>query len=117
MKVTSFEIIGPVPRDKDIFNGAVDVGVTLEGDDFPYVVEVLTPQYIIDSMMETEKQNFFEPGYPYIIVRELTPSVIRAALEAAAVEDAFWLKLYHATLEMDSNDINTILERAKKKYT
>jgi hypothetical protein len=60
MKVTSFEIIGPGPRDKDIFNGAVDVGVTLEGDDFPYVVEVLTPQYIIDSMIIIFTRNDFD---------------------------------------------------------
>jgi len=80
--------MGGVPT--DIYNGIVDVFVTLEGDDFEYWVEIVTPQALF-SHMEKNKENFLEPGYPYIIVRELTPLVIREALEAFAVdkEDAF----------------------------
>jgi hypothetical protein len=67
--------------------------------------------------MEKNKENFLKPGYLYIIVRELTPLVIREALEAFAVdkEDAFWLKLYHLTIEWNINDLNTILDRHKKR--
>lgn len=90
-KVKSFYFMGGMPH--DIYNGAVDVFVSLEGDPFEYWVE---PQ-VFSSYMEENNLNFIEPTYPSIIVRELTPSVIREALEAYAVdkEDAYWLKLYH----------------------
>ena len=69
--------------------------------------------------MEKNKENFIEPGYPCIIVHELTPSVIREALEAFAVdkEDAFWLKLYHTTATLTIEDINEILDRKEKENT
>jgi hypothetical protein len=113
-KVKSFRFMGGFP--KDIYNGAVDVFVSLEDDPFEYWVEVVTPQ-VFSSEMEKNKVNFIEPTYPSIIVRELTPSVIREALEAYAVEkeDAYWLKLYHLPVEFTINDLNTILDRQKKK--
>ena len=113
-KVKSFSFIGGIPT--DIYNGIVDVFVTLEDDDFEYWVEIATPK-ALSYHMEKNKQNFIEPGYPCIIVNELTPVVIREALEAFAVEqeDAFWLKLYHLTVEWNINDLNTILERHKKR--
>lgn len=113
-KVKSFSFVGGVPS--DIYNGIVDVFVTLEDDDFEYWVEIATPQ-ALSFHMKKNKENFMGPGYPYIIVQELSPSVIREALEAFAVdqEDAFWLKLYHLTVEWNINDLNTILDRYKKK--
>ena len=110
-QVKSFRFMGGVPT--DIYNGIVDVFVTLEGDDFEYWVEIATPQ-ALSSHMEKNKENFIEPGYPCIIVHELTPLVIREALEAFAV-DKVWLKLYHLTVEWNINDLNTILDRHKKK--
>lgn len=102
----------------DIYNGKVDVFVTLELEDgdFEYWVEVTTPQALSSEMEETNR-NFVKPGYPFIIVRELTLMVIRETLEAFAAEkeDAFWLKFYHLTVEFDINDLNTILDRHKKK--
>ena len=113
-QVKSFRFMGEVPT--NIYNGIVDVFVTLEGDDFEYWVEVPTPQ-ALSSHMKNNKENFIEPGYPSIIVRELTLLVIREALEAFAAdkEDAFWLKLYHLTIEWNINDLNTILDRQKKR--
>jgi hypothetical protein len=113
-QVKSFCFMGGVPT--DIYNDTVDVFVTLEGDDFEYWVEITTPQ-ALSFHMEKNKENFIEPGYPCIIVRELTPLVIREALEAFTVdkEDAFWLKLYHLTVEWNINDLNTILDRHKKR--
>jgi hypothetical protein len=113
-KVKSFYFMGGMPN--NIYNGAVDVFVSLERDPFEYWVEVVTPQ-VFSSYMEENNLNFIEPRYPSIIVRELTPSVIREALEAFAVEkeDAYWLKLYHLPVEFTINDLNTILDRQKKK--
>jgi predicted kinase len=67
--------------------------------------------------MEKNKENFLERGYPCIIVCELTLLVIRETLEAFAAdkEDAFWLKLYHLTVEWNIHDLNTILDRNKKR--
>jgi hypothetical protein len=69
--------------------------VSLEGNDFEYWVEIATPQ-ALSSHMENNKENFLEPEYTFIIVRELTPLVIRETLEAFSVdkENAFWLN-YH----------------------
>ena len=113
-KIKSFRFIGGLPN--DIYNGIVDVFVTVENDDFEYWVEVTTPQ-ALSSHMEKNKENFIEAAYPYIIVAELTPSVIREALESFATdrEDAFWLKLYHLTVEFNIDDVNTILDRHKKR--
>jgi hypothetical protein len=109
--VKSFRFVGPVPN--DVSNGIVDVFVTLN-DNFEYWVEIVTP-FALASMME--KDNFIQPGYPYIIVRELTPVIIREALEAFAGEreDAYWLKLYHLTVELNINDLNTLLDRYEKR--
>lgn len=106
--------MGGLPN--DTYNGIVDVFVTLEDDDFEYWVEIATPQ-ALSFHMKNNKENFIQPGYPYIIVAELTPSVIREALEAfvADKEDAFWLKLYHLTVEFNINDVNTVLDRHKKQ--
>jgi hypothetical protein len=113
-QVKSFRFMGGVPT--DIYKGIVDVFVTLEGDDFEYWVEIATPQ-ALSFHMEKSKENFLKPGYPCIIVRELTTLVIREALEAFVVdkEDAFWLKFYHLTVEWNINDLNTILDRQKKR--
>ena len=50
-------------------------------------------------------------------MHELTPLVIQEAFEAFAVdeEDAFWLKLYYLTVEWNINNLNTILDRQKKR--
>jgi hypothetical protein len=45
--------------------------------------------------MDKEKINYFEPGYPFIIVKKLTKEIITEAIEAYASDDAYWLKLYH----------------------
>ena len=105
-QVKSFRFMGGVPT--DIYNGIVDVFVTLEGDDFEYWVEIATAQ-ALSSHMEKNKENFIEPGYPCIIVRD-----IREALKAFAV-DKVWLKLYHLTVDWNINDLNTILDRQKKR--
>lgn len=113
-KVKSFSFMGGRPKDQK--NGIVDIFVTLENDDFEYWVEVATPQALSFSM-DKEGKNFLEPAYPYIIVRELTPVIIREALEefVSDKDDAFWLKLYHLTVELKIDDLNSLLDRYKKQ--
>ena len=80
----------------DIYDGWADVFVTLEDDDdSKYWFEVTTPQALA-SHMDERNQRFLEPVYPFIIVRELTPAVIKEAIEAFIIEeeDGFWFKLY-----------------------
>ena len=64
-----------------MLNDAVDVLVDLEdnSDEFGYVVEVTTPQFL--STM-TEKYFFPFPDYPCIIVSKLTDDTIQAAIES-----------------------------------
>ena len=70
-KVKSVTFMGVPPI--DISNDTVDVFVNLEGDDSKYWLEVTTPQALASHLKE-RNQNFLEPLYPFIIVRELTPS-------------------------------------------
>lgn len=80
-RIKSMTFMGGAPL--SIYEGSVDVFVTFEGDDFEYWVEVATPETLSSEMKRT-KETFFEPTYPFIIVRELTPVVIREAIEAFA---------------------------------
>ena len=100
----------------DIYDDSVDVLVTLEGDDSEYWLEVTTPQALA-SHMDERKQQFLEPLYPFIIVRELTSAVIKEAIEAFIVErqDNFWFKLYYSIPYLTIDDLNLIIDRHKKE--
>ena len=100
----------------DIYDDSVDVLVTLEGDDSEYWLEVTTPQALA-SHMDERKQQFLEPFYPFIIVRELTSAVIKEAIEAFIVErqDSFWFKLYYSIPYLTIDDLNLIIDRHKKE--
>jgi len=79
----------------EIYDGWVDVFVTLENDDDSnYWFEVTTPQALA-SPRDERSQRFLEPLYSFLIIRELTPAVIKEALEAFLIEkeDGFWFKL------------------------
>lgn len=60
-----------VPR--DLVNDCLDVCLTLE-DDSSYLVELTTPEFLNVLM---EKNKFLPPGYPYIILSELTDEILR----------------------------------------
>ena len=49
----------------------------------------------IESLMDKERMNYFEPGYPFIIVKKLPKEIIYEAIQAYASDEADWLKLYH----------------------
>ena len=67
--------------------------------------------------MDERNQRFLEPLYPFIIVRELTPAVIKEALEAFIIqkEDGFWFKLYYSIPSFTIDDLNLIIDCHKKE--
>jgi predicted nucleotidyltransferase len=90
----------------DIENSNIDVFVELE-DAYTYTVVVATAKNI-ESLMDKEKINYFEPGYPFIIVKKLTKEIITEAIEAYASDDAYWLKLYHFAGKINKTVFNTL---------
>ena len=109
---------------RDILNDAVDVLVDLEddSDEFGYVVEVTTPQFLL-TIMEKEKSAFLSPDYPCIIVSKLTDDIIRAAIESFInpqdsgniYEELYWLKLYHLIPSLEMEDVNELYDRKKQE--
>lgn len=109
---------------KDLLNDAVDVLVDLEddSDEFGYVVEVTTPQFLL-TIMEKEKSAFLSPDYPCIIVSKLTDDIIRAAIESFInpqdsvniYEELYWLKLYHLIPSLEMEDVNELYNRKKQE--
>jgi len=109
---------------KDLLNDAVDVLVDLEddSDEFGYVVEVTTPQFLL-TIMEKEKSAFLSPDYPCIIVSKLTDDIIRAAIESFinpqdsidSDDEVRWLKLYHVIPKLTIKEIDEILYRKKQE--
>jgi hypothetical protein len=100
----------------DVFHGHADIIVTLEGDESKYFLEAVTPTNLI-ALMQKEKKNFVGPGYPLLIVNELSPSVIREALEEFATDsdDDFWIKLYSLAGQMEIDDCNFMLKRIRER--
>ena len=90
----------------DIENSNIDVFVELE-DGYTYTVVVATAKNI-ESLMDKERMNYFEPGYPFIIVKKLTKEIISEAIEAYASDEAYWLKLYHFAGEIDTAVFNQL---------
>lgn len=90
----------------DIENSNIDVFVELE-DNYTYTVVVATAKKI-ESLMDKEKMNYFEPGHPFIIVKNLTEEIITKTIQAYASDDAYWLKLYHFTGKVDTAVFNRL---------
>ena len=111
--VKNFYVLSGFPEDLE--DGFVDVLVTLT-DDNEYFVEIATPK-ALSTYMDEKKKNFYEPGFPLLFVRKLTPEIIRETLEefASKQEDTFWLKLYHLTVELTIDDLNDLMIRYEKR--
>ena len=90
----------------DIENSNIDVFVELE-DAYTYTVVVATAKNI-ESLMDKERMNYFEPGYPFIIVKKLTKEIISEAIQAYASDEAYWLKLYHFAGKVDTAVVNQL---------
>ena len=90
----------------DIEDYNLDVFVELE-DGYTYTVVIATAKNI-ESLMDKERMNYFEPGYPFIIVKKLTKEIISEAIEAYASDEAYWLKLYHFAGKVDTAVFNQL---------
>jgi hypothetical protein len=116
MKIKEIKYLVPPT---DLVNDCLDVFVILKDDyctdEFSYLVEVATPQFL-SALMGKFESDFLPPGYPYIIVSKLTDEIIRAAIQAFidTEDDLYWLKLYHITPTLEIEDINEILFRKKQ---
>ena len=92
----------------DIEDDNIDVFVKLEDDyDYIYTFVVATAKNI-ESLMDKEKMNYFEPGHPFIIVKKLTKEIIFEAIQAYASDEAYWLKLYHFAEKVDTAIFNQL---------
>ena len=113
--VKNFYVLSGFPEDLE--DGFVDVLVTLT-DDNEYLVEIATPK-ALSTYMDEKKKNFFQPEFPLLFVRKLTPEIIRETLEefASKQEDTFWLKLYHLTVELTIDDLNKLRKRYEKRVS
>ena len=90
----------------DIEDYNLDVFVELE-DGYTYTVVIATAKNI-ESLMDKERMNYFEPGYPFIIVKKLTKEIISEAIQAYASDEAYWLKLYHFAGKVDTAVFNQL---------
>jgi hypothetical protein len=91
----------------DIENSNIDVFVELE-DGYTYTVVVATAKNI-ESLMDKEEINYFEPGYPFIIVKKLTKDIIEETIKAYAENnDGYWLKLYHFAGKINKTVFNKL---------
>lgn len=99
MKIQSIKFFPALEELDNIFDDNVDVILKLD-DGYQYVVVVATPQNLLTLMDESD---FLPPCDPMIIVQKLTKESIKKAIEAYLENDAYYLKVYDATL-----DINTL---------
>lgn len=98
---------------EDIENDSIDVCVDSE-DGYTYTVSLCTPKYFLQKM-DQETNNFFPPGQMEIIVRKLTKEIITEAIEAYAENNAFWLKLHHFGIEIDSSVFDELQAKHEKE--
>ena len=87
---------------KDPFNSNVEVLVTFK-DGLTVTIIVGTPQNL-EYQMAKDKSNFYGPGLPWVIVKELTPEIINEAIQGYMDSDpsGYWLKLYHFWNDIDT---------------
>jgi hypothetical protein len=97
--------------DDDIKNSNIDVFVELE-DGYTYTVVVATAKNI-DYLMDKEQMNYFTPGHPFIIVKQLTKAIIEETIKAYVEDyDGYWLKLYHFAGKIDT----TVFEKLQAEH-
>ena len=112
MEIKKIELVTEI---ENIYDDSVDVIVTLD-DDSSYVIDVVTPQYLL-SLMKEKNQPFIEPGENYIVVKKLTPEIIEETIRAFVQEnDAYWLKLLHISSYFDIETLNNVHDQIISKY-
>jgi hypothetical protein len=111
MKVESIEIFSEV---ENIFDASTDVWVKLENG-HTYIVVVETPKYLL-GLMDYEKNDFLSLSDPIIVVRKLTKEVVEKAIEAYAEDEAYYLKLYDAHLDVKTLNVLKDREIARDQF-
>ena len=104
MEIKEIQIVTEI---ENIYDEGVDVIVTLD-DGFTYVIEVVTPEYLL-SLMKERNQDFLEPGENFIVVKKLTPEIIEE-------NDAYWLKLLHISAYFEIATLNNVRDEIISKY-
>ena len=87
---------------EDPFNSNVEVFVTFE-DGLVVTIIVGTPKNL-EYLMAKDQVNFYGPGLPWIIVKELTVETIHEAIQGYMDDcpNGYWLKLYYFWNDIDT---------------
>lgn len=87
---------------KDPFNSNVEVFITFK-DGLTVAVIVGTPKNL-EYLMSKDRVNFYGPGLPWIIVKELTVETIHDAIQGYMDDcpNGYWLKLYYFWNDLDT---------------
>ena len=102
MKVKSIKFPKEWENNLGIENQSMDIFLEVENG-YIYDVVVGTPQYI-EYLMDKNQKNYFEPGIPFIIVKELTKEIIEETIKAYAEKNnGYWLKSHHFAKEIDES--------------
>ena len=112
MLVKNIRFLVPLENIEDIDNKQIDVFVELE-DGHEYSVWVTTPRHI-EYLMEEDELNYASPGYPFIIVKNITEETIREAIKEYASDDAYWLKLHHFAGKIDVDVFKKLRQEEEK---
>ena len=88
---------------KDISNFNIEVFVTFD-DGLTLTIIVGTPKNL-EYQMVKDQVNFYGPGLPWIIVKELTVETIHEAIQGYMDDcpNGYWLKLYYFWNDIDTN--------------
>ena len=78
MKIKKISFPTSLKDIEDIKDDNIDVFVELENS-YVYTVVIATAKNI-ESLMDKDKMNYFEPGHPFIIVKKLTKEIITEAI-------------------------------------
>ena len=87
---------------EDPFNSNVEVFVRFE-DGLMVTIIVGTPKNL-EYLMAKDQVNFYGPGLPWIIVKELTVETIHEAIQGYMDDrpNGYWLKLYYFWNDIDT---------------
>jgi len=93
---------------EDPFNSNVEVFVTFE-DGLMVTIIVGTPKNL-EYLMTKDQVNFYGPGLPWIIVKELTVETIHEAIQGYIDDcpNGYWLKLYYFWNEINTNIFDSL---------
>ncbi len=92
MKIKRITYPTDLEKIADLYNDNIDVFVETE-DGLHFTMTICTPLFYL-NYMEKENLNFIPASPPDIIVKKLTYSNIKAALESFCEDDGYWMKLY-----------------------